>query len=165
MMVFAIRIEHPLDVTVQGSHDADPRKHRRAAVTFGDQDQGLNRGLPFLDLLFCLRQFLDLLGSVLQRDDLATARQRDRIIERPFPAPARQCRQPFLSNSVLKPFGGRGADSSSLGLHRGQGAPAAPQMQACSPFHGRSGWASQPSRSPGKTASHQRRIPASNLGL
>jgi hypothetical protein len=27
-MVFAIRIKHPLDVTVQGSHDADPRKHR-----------------------------------------------------------------------------------------------------------------------------------------
>jgi hypothetical protein len=25
MMVFAIRIEHPLDVTVQGSHDADAR--------------------------------------------------------------------------------------------------------------------------------------------
>jgi hypothetical protein len=32
MMVFAIRIEHPLDVTVQGSHDADACEHRRADV-------------------------------------------------------------------------------------------------------------------------------------
>jgi hypothetical protein len=32
MMVFAIRIEHPLDVTVQGSHDADAREHRRAVT-------------------------------------------------------------------------------------------------------------------------------------
>jgi hypothetical protein len=31
MLVLARRIKHPLDVTVQGSHDADPRKHRRAA--------------------------------------------------------------------------------------------------------------------------------------
>jgi hypothetical protein len=55
MMVFAIRIKHPLDVTVQGPHDADARHHRRAAVAFGDQDQDFNGSLPFLDLLFCLR--------------------------------------------------------------------------------------------------------------
>jgi hypothetical protein len=47
--------EHPLDVTVQCLHDANPRKHRRAAVAFGDQDQDFNGSLPFLDLLFGLR--------------------------------------------------------------------------------------------------------------
>jgi hypothetical protein len=45
-----------------------------------------------------------------------------------------------LSNSVLKPFGIRG--SSSPALQRGQGAPAAPQVQACSPSQGLSGWLS-----------------------
>jgi hypothetical protein len=38
MMVFARRIEYPLDVTVQGSHDTDAREHRGAAVAFGDED-------------------------------------------------------------------------------------------------------------------------------
>jgi hypothetical protein len=36
MRVFAIRIEHPLDVTVQGSHDPYARKHCRP-VMFGDE--------------------------------------------------------------------------------------------------------------------------------
>ena len=43
MMVFAIGIEHALDVAVQRSHDADAREHRRAAR---DQDQGFHSGLP-----------------------------------------------------------------------------------------------------------------------
>jgi hypothetical protein len=37
MMLFAIGIENPFDVTVQCPHDANPRKHRRSAVAFGDQ--------------------------------------------------------------------------------------------------------------------------------
>jgi hypothetical protein len=32
MMLFARRFEDTLDVTVQCSHDADPRKHGRAAA-------------------------------------------------------------------------------------------------------------------------------------
>jgi hypothetical protein len=36
MMVFTIRIEHPLNVPVQGSHDADAREHRWTA---GRRDQ------------------------------------------------------------------------------------------------------------------------------
>ena len=31
MMVLAVRIEHPLDMTVQRAHDPDTREHRRAA--------------------------------------------------------------------------------------------------------------------------------------
>jgi hypothetical protein len=55
MMIFARRIRHPFDVTVQRAHDADARHHRRAAVAFGDQDQRLDRRLPLLELLFGLR--------------------------------------------------------------------------------------------------------------
>jgi hypothetical protein len=85
MPVLARRIEHPLDVTVQGSHDADAREHRRAVLA-DDQKQGLDRILPFLDLLFGLRQLLDISGGILEGDELATLGQRDRIVERPVPA-------------------------------------------------------------------------------
>jgi hypothetical protein len=72
-------------LAVQGPHDPDPREHRRA-VLVDDQKQGLDRILPFLDLLFGLRQLLDISGGILEGDELATAGQRYRIIERPFPA-------------------------------------------------------------------------------
>jgi hypothetical protein len=39
MMILAFGIERALDVSVQRSHDADPRKHRRPAE-IGDQDLG-----------------------------------------------------------------------------------------------------------------------------
>jgi hypothetical protein len=55
MMVLAVWIENPLDVSVKRPHNADAREHRRAAVAFGDQDQGFNGSLPLLDLLFGLR--------------------------------------------------------------------------------------------------------------
>jgi hypothetical protein len=38
MLVLARRIEHAFDVTVQGSHDADPREHCRP-VMFDDQQE------------------------------------------------------------------------------------------------------------------------------
>jgi hypothetical protein len=86
MLFLSRRIKHPFDVTVQGSHDADARHHRRAAVAFGDQDQDFNGSLPFLDLLFGLRQLLDISGGVLEGDELATARQGERIVKLSFPA-------------------------------------------------------------------------------
>jgi hypothetical protein len=84
---FPRRIEHPLDVPVQGPHDADPRHHSRAAVAFGDQDQDFNGSLPLLELLFGLRELGDVPAGILERDKLATAGQRDRIFEFAFPAP------------------------------------------------------------------------------
>jgi hypothetical protein len=53
MMIFSVWVEHPLNVTVQGSHDPDAREHRRA-VLVDDQEKGLDGILPFLDLLFGL---------------------------------------------------------------------------------------------------------------
>jgi hypothetical protein len=52
MMVFAIRIEHPLDVTVQGPHYTDAREHRRS-VMLCNQQKRLHRGLPFHGIVFC----------------------------------------------------------------------------------------------------------------
>ena len=81
MMILARR-EHPLDVAVQCPHDADARHHRRAPVAFGDQDQDFNGSRPLLDLLFGLRQLLDISGGVFERDELATARQGNPLYDR-----------------------------------------------------------------------------------
>jgi hypothetical protein len=85
------------------------RHHRRAAVAFGDQDQRFDRRLPLLELLFGLRQLLDISGRVLKRDKLAAAGERDRIFELALPAPIANDANPSQSNSVLKLFGIRGA--------------------------------------------------------
>jgi hypothetical protein len=61
MRVFAVRIEHALDAAVQRSHDADARKHRRAARC-RDQDQGLYCVLPFRLIRFGLRERCDEAG-------------------------------------------------------------------------------------------------------
>jgi hypothetical protein len=66
MMLFARR-EHPLDVTVQGPHDADPRKHCRAADC-RDQDQGFHRRLPLSGLMLGLWKLRNEFAGVLERD-------------------------------------------------------------------------------------------------
>jgi hypothetical protein len=73
MLFLARRVEHPLDVTVQGSHDPDASEHRRA-VGFDDQEKGLDGILPFLDLLFGLGEPLDVAGGILEGDKVAAAR-------------------------------------------------------------------------------------------
>jgi hypothetical protein len=63
MLVFTIRIEHALDVSVQRPHDADTRKHRRPARR-RDQDQGFGGGLPCRSLLLGFWQFSDVGAGV-----------------------------------------------------------------------------------------------------
>jgi hypothetical protein len=53
---------------------------------FDDQKQGLDRILPFLDLLFGLRQLLDISGGILEGDELAALGQRHWIVETPLPS-------------------------------------------------------------------------------
>ena len=76
-----------------------------------------------------------------QRPDIRTTHrsQPDPRVEPTF----FQCRQPSLSTSILKPPVIRGAAPSLVELQTGQGAPAAPQGQACWPSQGLSGWTSQ----------------------
>ena len=69
----------------QRPHDTDAREHRRA-VTFGNEQQRLHRYLPFFGIVFCLGQPGDVLPGVLKRDELATARQGNRIVELTLPA-------------------------------------------------------------------------------
>jgi hypothetical protein len=85
MRVFSRRIKRPFDVPAQCPHDADARQHRRA-VAFRDQDQGLHCGLPFGAGVLGLRELGDIIAGILERDELATARQQDRVFERTFPA-------------------------------------------------------------------------------
>jgi hypothetical protein len=79
--------ELPHDVTVQCPHDADAR-HRGGSVVFDHQEQRLDRGLPLIEILLSLRKLLNIFGGVPESDEPAAAGQRDRIVERSFPAPA-----------------------------------------------------------------------------
>src|SRR5258708_7014786 len=84
MMLFAIGIKHPLDVSVQRTHDPDAREHRRFARR-RHQDQGPHRCLPLRSLMLGLRKLGDVVAGILERDELATARQRYRFVEPSFP--------------------------------------------------------------------------------
>ena len=59
-------------MTVQGPHDADARKHRRAAERC-DQDQRFNRGVAFGRRVLSFRKLRDVIASILERDKLAPA--------------------------------------------------------------------------------------------
>ena len=91
-MILPIRIKHALNVAVQRSHNADPRKHRRAAGR-RDQDQSLHSSLPLRGLVFGLWKPRDVIAGVLERDKLATARQRYRIVKHSFPSPTHRARK------------------------------------------------------------------------
>jgi hypothetical protein len=51
MSILAIRIGDALHVAVQGSHNADPREHRRT-ILFRHQGQRSHRRLPFCSFVF-----------------------------------------------------------------------------------------------------------------
>jgi hypothetical protein len=67
MRIFAVRIEHALNVTVQRPHDTNPRHHRRAAM-LDHQHQRLNAGLAFREGRFPFRQAGDVVTCIPQRD-------------------------------------------------------------------------------------------------
>jgi hypothetical protein len=84
----------------KGLHDSDPGMHQRP-TTLGRHDHALSRNLPFLIHLLCLRQLQGVVGDVLQRDQLATVRQLDRVFE--WSAPAVLCH--IVSNQLrTSPF-------------------------------------------------------------
>ena len=84
MGVFAIRIECPLDVAVQRPQHTHARVHQGPAV-FGGHDKRLDRGLPFVALLFGLRKSGDVVAGIAQSHQRAPTRQQDGIIERASP--------------------------------------------------------------------------------
>jgi hypothetical protein len=82
MMVLTIRIEHPFDVAIQCPHDADARKHCRAAAGLRDQDQPLPSPLA---IRRPRAQLGNVVAGVLEDDEWATVRQRDRIVKGTLP--------------------------------------------------------------------------------
>jgi hypothetical protein len=85
MVVFPIGIKLADDLPVQRPHDANPRKHRRAAGR-RDQDQGLHCRLPVRGFVLGFRKLRNVLAGVLQRDELAAAGQWNWFVEKTFPA-------------------------------------------------------------------------------
>jgi len=63
------------------------RKHCRA-VQLRDQDQGFHGRLPLWGRVLSLRKLRDVVAGILERDELAAARQRYRFIETTLPAAA-----------------------------------------------------------------------------
>jgi hypothetical protein len=127
MCVVEIAIEHSLDVSIERPHHADTRMLQEVPA-FGGANQASNGCLPFNGPLLGLRQLHDVVGGILERDELITARQRKSglrttVSSRPY------------SPSGSKPFGRRGGLSMVAALQRGHGAPAPPQVKACGPSH------------------------------
>ena len=87
MCLFAIGIEHPLDMTVQRSHDSNPRHHRVPAAAA--QHQRFDRRLPFWQVGFLFGQLVDVVGRVLQRQQLPAVGQNDGILKRGRPGHAK----------------------------------------------------------------------------
>jgi len=63
----------PNVAAVQCPHDADARHHGRAAK-LDDQEQGFDRGLPLIKILFGLRQAGDVVAGIAQSHKLAPIR-------------------------------------------------------------------------------------------
>src|SRR6202048_3384854 len=85
---------------VHSPHDTDARKHRRA-VMFDHQEHRFDRGLPFREVLFALRELLDIFGGVLEGDELASARQRDWLVEASAPAALSYALHGLLSKATF----------------------------------------------------------------
>ena len=66
MPVFTIGFEDTLHVTVQSTDYADAGVHQEPIV-FGGHHERLDCGLPFLELLFGLRQVGDVIGRLSKR--------------------------------------------------------------------------------------------------
>jgi hypothetical protein len=84
MMILSIRIKLANVAAVQRPHEANPRKHRRPARR-RHQDQRFHGRLPLRGRVLGFRQFRDVIAGILEGDELAAARQRDRFLKTPLP--------------------------------------------------------------------------------
>jgi hypothetical protein len=135
------RVELPHYVTVQRPHDADARHHGRTGM-FERPGASLRPRPATPRAAVRPSEASGYIGRRPRGDELPAARQRDRIIELAFPTPAANGANPscrIRSSShpaagALRPFRTRYTSDRAR--------PAPPQVQACSPSHGRSGWLS-----------------------
>jgi hypothetical protein len=70
---------------------------------FSGTDQTAGRGLPFLKILFSLRQLHDVGGGIVEGDELATAGQGDWVLE--WTGPRHHLRgslSRFIVNSIFR---------------------------------------------------------------
>jgi len=74
------RVEHPLDMPIERPQHSDARVHQRPAI-FRRHDQRFGGRLPFVEVLFALRQFHDVGGGLREGEHLAAVGQFDWILE------------------------------------------------------------------------------------
>lgn len=80
MMFLGVGTERKRNVPIERFHKCDPRKHHVTAAAA--QHQRLDRCVPFRQIRFLLRQLGDVVGRVLQRQQLPVVRQNNGILER-----------------------------------------------------------------------------------
>jgi hypothetical protein len=97
MWVFAIGIEHSLDVAIDRPHDTDAREHRRAAE-IGDEQKRFHCGLPFRIRVFSLGKLGDVGRCVAQGDKLAARPARLSDHRMRGPSPIANGASPFCRN-------------------------------------------------------------------
>jgi hypothetical protein len=102
MRIFARRSEHQLNMPIERPHHADARMHQKVAA-FRGHEKRLDGCLPFFQILFGLRKLHDIIGSVLEGDDLTAISQHNRIVERSFPAAISQWRAVDRSGDISRP--------------------------------------------------------------
>jgi len=77
MMLLGFGIELKHDVTIKRLHERDPRQHRVAAAAA--QHQRFDSDLPLRQVGLLFRQRRNVVGGVLQREQLPAVGQCDRI--------------------------------------------------------------------------------------
>ena len=65
MFFLPVRVELPLDVTIERPHHAYPGEHRRATA-LSDRQRRFHRGLPFCGIVFGLGELRDVVGGVAE---------------------------------------------------------------------------------------------------
>ncbi len=66
MSLLPFGVKQALDVAIQRSHDADPRKHGWPSA-LGNKNKGFHCGLPLFGVVFHLGQFGDVERGVAER--------------------------------------------------------------------------------------------------
>ena len=122
MRFFAIEIEHAGFIAVDCLQYGDTRVHDRPAAPRG-QDQSLDGGLPFGRHVLGLWKLGDVVPGGLQRQKLATAGERYRIVESLLPALGHQANnsEPAARSDLInRAYHSAGFDRSAV-LHQDLG--------------------------------------------
>jgi hypothetical protein len=81
MHILPVPVELPFDVTIQCPHHSYPGEHRWPAALSDQQQQRFHRGLPFLGIVFGLREHGDVGCGVAESDERLALGQFDWVVK------------------------------------------------------------------------------------